>query len=236
LEGEILLRQAQQILDLHDQTLRCFDVEAEQMLVIGSTEHAAAQLLPDLAASLTNAIRGCRVRFRIDRGTRLREGLAGGRLDLALLLGPLDDPLAQTVGALELAWYSAPGWVPPALGEPIPLVAFDDPCVIRSRALETLASHGMPAEVSCESSQLAGVQAAVRAGLGIGLMATLGQRRDGLVARDDLPAPKPIALSVLARRGLPPGLADGAAHSLSRLLTGPGSQLPDPSLLVTTGV
>jgi DNA-binding transcriptional LysR family regulator len=217
-DGEKLLRQARRILALHDETLRDFNVESEQTLVIGSTEHAAAQLLPDLSTSLADAFPDCRLRFRVDRGAQLREALAGGRIDLALLLGPSDDPHARTVGRLELTWYSGPDWRPPSAGEPVPLVAFDDPCALRSRALETLSGHGILAEVNCEAAHLAGVQAAVRASLGIGLMATLGQTPDGLIARDDLPSPESIALSVWPRRGLSLDLTEGVAESLRRLL------------------
>jgi DNA-binding transcriptional LysR family regulator len=235
-DGEKLLRQARRILALHDETLRDFDVESEQTLVIGSTEHAAAQLLPDLATSLTDAFPDCRLRFRVDRGAQLREALAGGRIDLALLLGPSDDAHARTVGRLELTWYSAPDWRPLAAGEPAALVAFDDPCALRSRALETLSVHGIPAEVNCEAAHLAGVQAAVRAGLGIGLMATLGQTPDGMVARDDLPNAEPISLSVWPRRGLPLDLTEGVAQSLRRLLA-PSCQIwpSAQSVLLATG-
>jgi DNA-binding transcriptional LysR family regulator len=218
-DGDTLLRQARRILALHDETLRDFGVESEQTLVIGSTEHAAAQLLPGLASSLTEALADCRLRFRVDRGAQLREALADGRIDVAMLLGSSDDLHAKTVGRLELTWYSAPGWTPPGADAPVPLVAFDDPCALRSRALETLAAHGIPVEVNCEAAHLAGVQAAVRAGLGVGLMATLGQTPDGLVARHDLPAPEPITLSVWPRRGLPRDLTEQVADSLRRLLT-----------------
>ena len=161
-DGDTLLRQARRILALHDETLRDFGVESEQTLVIGSTEHAAAQLLPGLASSLAEALPDCRLRFRVDRGAQLREALADGRIDVALLLGSSDDLHAKTVGALELTWYSAPGWTPPGTAEPVPLVAFDDPCALRSRALETLSAHGIPVEVNCEAAHLAGVQAAVK--------------------------------------------------------------------------
>ena len=235
-DGDKLLRQARRILALHDETLRDFNVESEQTLVIGSTEHAAAQLLPDLSTSLADAFPDCRLRFRVDRGAQLREALAGGRIDLALLLGPSDDPHARTVGRLELTWYSAPDWRPSAAGEPVPLVAFDDPCALRSRALETLSVHGILAEVNCEAAHLAGVQAAVRAGLGIGLMATLGQTPDGLVALGDLPSPEPIALSVWPKRGLPLDLTEGVAESLRRLLA-PFRRVwpPVQSVLLATG-
>lgn len=217
-DGDTLLRQARRILALHDETLRDFGVESEQTLVIGSTEHAAAQLLPGLTSSLTDALPDCRLRFRVDRGAQLRKALDDGRIDVAMLLGASDDLQARTVGKLELTWYSAPGWTLPDPAEPVPLVAFDDPCALRSRALETLSAHGIPVEVNCEAAHLAGVQAAVRAGLGVGLMATLGQTPDGLVARDDLPAPEPITLSVWPKRGLPLDLTEEVADSLRHLL------------------
>src|ERR1700733_13935156 len=136
-DGDKLLRRARRILALHDETLRDFRVESEQTLAIGTTEHAAAQLLSGLTSSLGDALPDCRLRFRVDRGSQLRQALADGRIDVALLLGPSDDLHAKTVGRLDLTWYSAPGWTPPGTDEPLPLVAFDDPCALRSRALDT---------------------------------------------------------------------------------------------------
>ena len=213
-DGEALLTQARRILAAHDETLRDFAAEPERTLVIGSTEHAAAAVLP----GLTTCFPDHRVRFRIDRGAQLKAALAEGRMDLALLLGTADEAAARTVGELELTWYSAPDWARPAPGEPIPLVAFDAPCALRNRALETLAAQDVPAEVNCEAAHLAGMQSAVRAGLGVGLMATLGQGLDGLVARPDLPSPRPIPLSVWPRRGLPPAVIDAVAAAVLDLL------------------
>jgi DNA-binding transcriptional LysR family regulator len=217
--GDALLARARRILALHDETLCDFGVELEPTLVIGSTEHAAAQLLPELAMCFPDH----RLRFRIDRGAQLRTALTEGRIDLALLLGPADEAAARAVGELELTWYAAPDWRPPPPGEPVPLVAFDAPCAIRNRALETLSAHGLPAEVGCEAAHLAGMQVAVRAGLGVGLMATLGQGLEGLVARHDLPAAEPVTLAVWSRRGLRPALAEEAAAALLELLAKTGS-------------
>ncbi|GAA1861622.1 LysR family transcriptional regulator [Asanoa iriomotensis] len=217
-EGEALLGHARRILRAHDEALRALGVEADPTLVIGSTEHAADQLLPDLASELTGTFADYRIRFRIDRGAQLRSRLAEGSLDLALLIGPADEPEAQAVGQLTLTWYAAPGWRRPARDQPVPIAAFDAPCALRTRALETLAAGGVAAEVGAEAPHLAGVQAAVRAGLGIALMATLGQCPEGLVARDDLPAARPLVLSLSRRRGLPARLADTTAASVTRLL------------------
>jgi DNA-binding transcriptional LysR family regulator len=215
--GEQLLGQARRILTLHDETLRGFDVETEETVTIGCTEHAAAQLLPSLSAALESAAPGFSFRFRIDRGYRLREGLATGRVDLALLLD-VNDPHAVPVGDLVLTWYSAPTWSLPAPPAPVPVVAFDNPCALRTRALETLSANGVTAVVGAEAMQLAGVQAAVGAGLGVALMATLGRTPEGLVARTDLPTPEPLRLYVCSRRGLPDAVVDLAASAVRPLL------------------
>jgi DNA-binding transcriptional LysR family regulator len=223
-DGEQLLNHARRILALHDAALHSFGMDTPETVVIGSTEHAAAQLLPPLAAELERALPDHEVRLRIDRGTALREGLATGRIDLALLLGPADGARAVRVGELELTWYAAPGWMRPADGIALPLAAFDDPCALRSRALETLARHDIPAVIAAEATQLAGVHAAVAAGAGVALMATLGQAPEGLVAREDLPRPAPLELAVWTRQGLPSEIAQRVIEPLRRLINAPNEQ------------
>ena len=223
-DGEQLLEYARRILALHDDALHSFGMETPETVVIGSTEHAAAQLLPALSVDLEQLLADYQVRLRIDRGTQLREGLAAGRVDVALLLGPAADPRGVRVGELELTWYSAPGWRPPT-DRPMPLVAFDEPCVLRTRALETLAAYGISSTVSAEAPQLAGVQAAVAAGAGVALMATLGQTPAGLFPRYDLPRAVPLELTVCSRQGLAAQLVKCVADAVRRLITEPFDQL-----------
>ncbi|PPJ22614.1 LysR family transcriptional regulator [Nocardia nova] len=219
-DGDELLAVARQILDLHDNALRSFGVRSGNILTIGSTEHGAAQLLPALASALGQAAPQFSVRFRIDRGGALRDGLARRRIDLALLLNS-DDPSAIRVGDLELTWYSAPGWQLPPRPDPVPIVAFDSPCALRSRALETLSEVDLPASIRAEAPQLGGVHAAVATGVGVALLATLGQTPEGLVPCFDLPAAKPLRLSVGARPGLPVATVKTAADALRPLLAPP---------------
>jgi DNA-binding transcriptional LysR family regulator len=217
-DGEVLLREARRMLAIHDELLRHFDADEAGMLVIGSTEHAADQMLPQLSSLLSDSFPGHRLRFRLDRGAQLRSALENGTIDLALLLGSAADAEARDVGELELTWYAAPEWERPGPGRPIPVVAFGEPCALRRRALETLAGHGLAAEVVCDAAHLAGVKSAVRAGLGVGLMATAGEHPDGLVPFPGLPDPGLMPLSIWARRGLSPAVAGSAARSLRRLL------------------
>jgi DNA-binding transcriptional LysR family regulator len=230
-DGEQLLGYARRILAMHDDALRSFGREMPKTLVIGCTEHAAAQLLPALSVDLSQSLTDYEFRLRIDRGTQLRVGLAAGRVDLALLLGPAVDPRSVCVGELELTWYSAPGWQLPK-DRPLPLVAFDDPCALRTCALETLAAHGISSIVTAEAPQLAGVQAAVAAGAGVALMATLGQTPMGLVPRHDLPRPEPLELGVWSRQGLAAQPAQCIAATVRRLITQPLNQLDAADLLL----
>ena len=215
-EGEMLLREARRILAAHDAALSLFDVEFEQNLVIGSTEHAADHMLPQLREALLAAMPNREIRFRVDRGLQLREDLSSGRIDLALVFGPADDPAATEVGRLDLTWYTALGR-PHRLGRPVPLVAFDDPCAIRTRALETLDRHGLDAEVTCEAPHLAGVQAAVRAGIGVALMVTQDRRPDGLVPFEGLPSVAPIEMTLWSRQGLTREVSEETAQVLRNL-------------------
>lgn len=216
-DGAALLGKARQMLAIHDEILRDFAAAGDETLTIGSTEHAADRLLPGLTAMLNTSFPEHRIHVRLDRGAQLRSALDRGALDMALLLGPAADDQAYDVGELELTWYSAPQWCP-ADGETLPLVAIDEPCALRRRALDTLAAHGIAADVVCDAAHLAGFKAAVRAGLGVGLMATAGDGSDGLARRTDLPAPAPIELSVWGRRGLRPAVVEATADSLRALL------------------
>jgi DNA-binding transcriptional LysR family regulator len=217
--GDALLVRARALLSLHDETVAAFTAPSLPVVTVGSTEHAAAQLLPSLAAALESASPEHRFRFRIDRGGRLRDGLSARTVDLALLFQPTDDTVSVPVGSLELTWFAAPTFTLPT--DAVPVVAFDNPCALRSRALDTLAAAGVPAVIGAEATQLAGVQAAVGAGLGVALMATLGETPPGLVARPDLPAPEPLPLHVCARPGLAASVVEEAAAAVRPLLAPP---------------
>jgi DNA-binding transcriptional LysR family regulator len=217
--GELLLGEARRMLALHDETLRRLGADTDEDLVVGATEHAADDLLPELASALADGPGVGQVRFRLDRGTRLREAIDRGDVDVALLLGEPEDERSQEAGTLPLSWYAAPDWTRAPGRQPLALVALDEPCAIRSRALQTLAAHATTAAITCEAAYLAGVLAAARSGLGVALLATVGPGPEGLVRRDDLPAVAPLPVAVRSRRGLRPEVADRAAAAVRNILS-----------------
>lgn len=198
--GEILLSEARRILDVHDEVLRSVRVPHEtDTLVLGSTEHGAEQMLPEIIASLQRAAPGTEVRLRLDRTARVTDALEAGRLDLAVILEIGTASPAQP--KLRLGWFASPEWTV-ASGDSVPLVQFDPPCVMRPAVLELMAASGRPFHTVVEVGDLAGGQSAARSGLGAILLPVVDRGLEGLRPVLDLPEPPPVRMRVLGRDGV----------------------------------
>ena len=221
-EGETLVNKARRILAAHDAALDRLGVgDPRDSLVLGSTEHAADELLPRVMAALQAVFPGTAVRFRLDRSSRLNDAVDRGTLDVAMYIGDVVATDSVAVGALPLTWYAAPGWRRPA-GAPVPLVVIDSPCTIRRCVLRTLADNGVPATVVGEAAYLAGVLNAARGGLGVALVAGIA-RPEGLEPCTELPPVAAERLHLRVRPGSDPRLRDTAAEALRAVLAQPSS-------------
>ncbi|MEV0702363.1 LysR substrate-binding domain-containing protein [Saccharopolyspora sp. NPDC050389] len=216
--GELLLAEARRILDAHDEALCRLGAEERRTLVFGSTEHAADRLLPELATRMRAAFPAREVRFRLDRTARLAESVDRGSIDIALLIDRPVGGRSRDAGQLRLDWYAAPDWAPPGPGEPLPMVVFDEPCIMRRLAVDAVTGIGRYPDLVCEAADLAGVLAAARSGLGVTLLPSAKPRLEGLVVRDDLPQLEPAPLRVRARPGLADDLADLAAKTVCEVV------------------
>ncbi|MEB8338424.1 LysR family transcriptional regulator [Streptomyces endophyticus] len=217
-DGRLLLEQARKILAVHDEAVRTLLGADGSTVTIGSTEHAADQFLPRLTAAVQEMRPGCRVRFRIDRSARLVEAVERGSVDVAVYVTEAAATEGTRVGGLPLSWYAVPGWQPPAAPETVPLVAIEDPCAIRRRAIATLAASGVPASVVGDAGYLAGVLDLARTGQGVALLAAVGQDPDGLTPCEGLPEVAPIPMSALARPGADPATVEAAFAAVRELL------------------
>jgi DNA-binding transcriptional LysR family regulator len=216
--GVTLLAEARQIVAVHDEALRRLALVSDPEFVIGTTDHAADHLLPPIVTALGASFPELQVKFRFDRTTPLNEALDQGRIDLAVFITEASSQPGNPVGSLPLVWCSAPGWVPPPADRPWPLIAIEEPCAIRGRALTILAEHGIRAKVVADAAYLAGVLNAARAGLGVTLLALAGPPPEGLAQRHDLPAVPPISLTARSRRGADPSAIRIALRELRRTL------------------
>lgn len=211
-DGEEVLAEARSILAVHDQALDRLQVRSERVVVVGSSEHSAGQVLPEMLRVLNEAFPDVTTRFEIARSTVLAEAIDKGTVDFAFVLASRGDEGGREIARLPLNWYAS-AWAPMALpgtDTPVPLVAFAEPCALRERALAALAAEGRRVQVTGQSSTLEGVLAGVRAGLGLALLPNIGGVPDGLVVLDDLPDVGTAGLNVLTRRGLDPEIEQTA--------------------------
>lgn len=180
--GEILLGYARRLLDLHDEAAGALgQPELAGVVRLGLQEDFGEQLLTTSLGRFARAHPQVRVEARIARNGELLRGIAQGQLDLALAWDiphgptPAPSPSHQFLRNLPLCWVGPQGALPwrPEAG-PLPLVAFDAPCLMRDMAIRALDQGGIPWRLAFVSPSLAGIWAAVQAGLGIALRTPMG--------------------------------------------------------------
>jgi DNA-binding transcriptional LysR family regulator len=64
-EGERVLAEARRIIEVHDASLRRLEAEQDRTIVVGSTEHSAEQILPEMIRALQAAFPEYSTRFEI---------------------------------------------------------------------------------------------------------------------------------------------------------------------------
>jgi len=199
--GVALLSEARRIVAVHDEALQRLGPAEGREFTIGTTDHAADHLLPPIVTELGLTAPALHVKFRFDRTTPLNEALDRGSIDLAVFITEASTQTGTLVGSLPLVWCAASSWTPPSGDGAWPLIAIEEPCAIRGRALAVLDEHGIPAMVVGEAAALGGVLNATRAGLGISLLALAGPPPEGLVEVPGLPSARSISLTARSRHG-----------------------------------
>jgi len=225
-QGEALLDSARRILALHDETVRKLTAAPVAGTVrLGVTEYFVPNELPALLARFAASHPGVQLEVRMGLSRDLRQELQAGRLDAALLRIE-GEAATDALWREPQAWVSAEHWREPA-GGPIPLVVLPRGCVLRDFAIAALERRQRAWHLAYTGSSMASVQAAVRAGLGVSIMARSsvlpGMRV--LPAGRRWPGPGTLAIGLLEGKGAPRGVAEAlrasAEASLARLRESP---------------
>ncbi len=219
--GERLLAYARRILDLNDEAVGAVrDMEFEGRVRLGLPQDFAESWLPGALGRFGKAHPKVRVDVRTEHNATLIERTIKGELDLSLAWGDGSEaPHAERLAELAIVWIGRPGWAGvKSLGTaPLPLIAFDPPCVFRSAGIAALDAASIGWRVSFSSPSLAGSWAAVEAGLGVALRTRIGlpKKLVALGARSGLPRLPAIALS-LHRAEREPNTATGQLAEIVR--------------------
>jgi DNA-binding transcriptional LysR family regulator len=167
-EGEILLTYARQLLHIADEARsRLLEPDVEGIVRLGTPEDFATVYLPDVLAQFARAHPRVALEVNCNFSFHLLEGFSKGEYDLVLVKR---EPQGQSGGIAVwrdiLVWVGGQQLVLDA-SQPIPLVLAPAPDIYRKRALAALQEAGVPWRIAYSSPSSEGLQAAVRAGLGV---------------------------------------------------------------------
>ncbi|MBM0418585.1 LysR substrate-binding domain-containing protein [Aeromonas veronii] len=218
--GERLLGYAKRLLDLNDEAVLALKGGLLQGEIrLGVQEDFGESLLPAVLGPFCRQHPALSMTTRIDRNASLMKGIREGTLDIVLAWQSTEEKLdTALIDIAALQWIAHPNWelVPLlACGEPLPLVLFDAPCLMRSRAIKALDDAGIPWRIAFTSQSLGGIWAAVQAGLGITVRSTIGMPASLATLGGVLPSPGTLGVVLLGASHE----AGEAERLLQRLLT-----------------
>lgn len=220
-EGEILLTYARQILHIADEARsRLLEPDVEGLVRLGTPEDFATVYLPDVLAQFAEAHPRVTLEVNCNFSFNLLDGFARGEYDLLLVKR---EPQGPSGGVA--VWRDVLVWVGGARlmldpTQPVPLVLAPAPDVYRKRAIACLDTIKRSWRVVYTSPSSEGLQAAVRAGLGVTVLSK-DMVPDGLVQLGDehgLPAMHDTEIALYRAPGqlsrAAELLAEHIAHSL----------------------
>jgi len=186
-EGEVLLGYTERLLDLNDEAVRRLrEPWAEGRLRLGIADYFAPAHLPAWLSRFRRHYPRVRLEVRTGLGMDLIPAFERGELDVVVAAREEDLPGGELLLEDPLVWAASPAFTQQP-GDPVPLVTLPQGCRHRQAGIERLEAEGRPWEIVFVSSGMAGVQAAVRAGLGLAVLPSTALA-DGLRAAELEPA------------------------------------------------
>lgn len=185
--GERLLSYARRLLSLAEEARDVLGRPSSEGAVrLGINEDFAAYRLTKLLASFARARPGLRLDVRADQSIYLRRDLERGELDLALLKRAAGGKDGIGVWPERVHWVDSRSHPCNAKADSVPLIFFPTGCLYRTRAIHAIEAAGRRWHMAYTSSSLAGIQAAVAAGLGLSILPEIAIQADHrtLSARD----------------------------------------------------
>jgi DNA-binding transcriptional LysR family regulator len=195
-EGAEWLHYARRILALNDEAWST--LAATKMIGpvrFGMIQDLADEVLTEIVSKFSREYPAVRLELTVGNSVELASALAAGTLEGALLAGEPDDrtPLFRRERLIWIATQAT------SILEdcPIPLVLCTVPCGLRKTAIDLLEKAGIPWRLAFSSPSIAGVKAAVRAGLGITLRGTSFLDRDLIAFKGRPKLPNPPKLDIV---------------------------------------
>ena len=200
--GELLLGYARRLLALNDEALAALaETQLQGRVRLGSAQELADGGLADLLAHFTRLHPGVALEVRVDANLKLRDEVARGELDLAVLFQEPGEPRngirCEVVDRLRRVWVASPD-LTITEDEPLPLVLSNGPCIFRNAVLGALDTVARPWRIALSTPSLSGMRAAIRAGLGVGVRTERWLEADMQILEHELPPLPDVELVLLS--------------------------------------
>jgi DNA-binding transcriptional LysR family regulator len=185
--GERLLSYARRLLALAEEAR---DVLArpghEGAIRLGVPEDFAASRLAKLLATFSRSHPMLRLDVRTDQSANLKRDLNRGDLDLALFKRTVGEKGGIAMWPERVHWVTSKTHPRDTSAGSVPLIGFPPGCLYRAGAIHALESAGRVWHMAYTSSSLAGIQAAVAAGMGLSILSEMAIQSDHrvLTAKD----------------------------------------------------
>ncbi|MBA7848189.1 transcriptional regulator LrhA [Klebsiella sp. RHBSTW-00465] len=166
-QGIQLLGYARKILRFNDEACMSLMFGSLQgTLTIGASDETADTILPFLLNRIGSFYPKLTLEIKVLSHVDVVEMLKNGVIDLALTTRQTDNLETLTLRRSPTLWYCAADYDLPQ-GESIPLILLDAPGPFREDIISVLNTAQLPWHLAHAASSLAGVKAAVKAGLGV---------------------------------------------------------------------
>lgn len=195
-QAELLAGYGRKLLAMNDEAAMAVKRTAiEGRLRIGAPEDLLQAVLPMVLRRFAQGHPKMSLYVRSGRNSDLVGAVKSGDLDLAMAFSMDDVDGATLLKRYPIRWLRGADF-DRVEDVPLPLVLFETPCMFREFALRALEGAGVPWRASYTASSVAGVLAAVKAGLGV--TARVAVQRDAAIKimgrQDELPPLPKIGL------------------------------------------
>ena len=166
-DGELLLGHARRILNAHREALATFaEPDLQGTVSLGTVDEYAVTFLPSILARFAESHPLVHVHVVCDTTVNLLRRLGENEVDFAIVTHGYGDDGGIVLLREPVVWVTSAGRSAQALN-PIPLALFHPGCRFRQWAIDALGRQARPYRVAYTSMSLAGIEAALRAGLAV---------------------------------------------------------------------
>lgn len=220
--GGVLLTHARRFRNLNEEAWTALtEPLLEGRVRLGMPDDYAVQLLPPVLGSFAAKHPRVAVELACEQSDSLMEGLGAGRIDVAVFTRCETRP-GELLRREPLVWVGPP-LVRAENLDPLPLALYQPGSLDRELVLQALEARGQRYRIAYSSPSIAGLLAALRAGLAVAAMTrcSVPEELRRLSESDRLPPLPPLEVAIATAPGRSGGIVQRLREEIVRALAEP---------------